>query len=55
MTWDESQIFAQSRNGRLPTKSEAKEIAQNFNIQGDMWVPVGTKDNKDWIQIAFGD
>ena len=54
-TWQQSQNYAKSKGGRLPTLSEAKQIlttnGKPTNL--DMWVPVGTDNSdKDWVQIG---
>ena len=54
MSWRDSFSKAQREKGRLPSLAEAKAITQakGYMHSKEMWIPVGTSSNRDWLQVG---
>lgn len=54
VSWQSSYDYAAARGGRLLTHKEAKAIVQKEGSlgQGDQWIAIGDKEDRDWMQIG---
>lgn len=57
-TWQEAQEYAEEEEAHLPTHDEIRWILSQKSkdevpfANGDIWVPTGTSDTKDWVQVG---